>query len=59
MAIKPKDKRRYYLHQKIKKLFKYSASKKQVFINWDQEVQNRYLIELKEKYNYSIQTEIY
>jgi len=49
MAIKPKDKRRYYLHQKIKKLFKYSASKKTVFINWDQEVQNRHLIELKEK----------
>lgn len=51
--------RRYYLHQKIKAAFRYSAHEKTVYVPWDQEEPiNQFAAELRDTFGYNIQTEI-
>jgi len=59
MAVNTKNRRRYYLHQRIKNDFKYSAAKRTVFVKWDYDIRTPHLLELRDKFNYNIQTEIY
>lgn len=55
---KKQQRRRYKLHQNIKKMFGYSATQKTVYVPHDFELENRYLKELIDKYNYQIQYQI-
>ncbi|SNA83219.1 conserved hypothetical protein [Flavobacterium psychrophilum] len=50
--------RRYKLHQNIKQLFRYSATHKTVYVPHGSHVDNRYIKELQEKFNYQIQFQI-
>jgi hypothetical protein len=50
--------RKYYLHQKIKHLFRYSSKRKTVFVPHDYDGCNKDLQELQNKYNYQIQYSI-
>ncbi len=50
--------RRYKLHQYIKQLYGYSATQKTIYVPHDCEVDNRYVKELLDNYNYQIQFQI-
>ncbi len=51
--------RQYYLHQKIKKLnLKYKPSSKTIYIPFNNDVESKYIEELKQNFNYSIQITI-
>lgn len=51
--------RKYYLHQKIKKLnFKYNSSEKTIYIPFNNDIESKYIEELKQNFNYSIQITI-
>jgi len=59
MATNTKLNRRYYLHQLIKGAgFKYDAYKHTVYVHFKYNNSNRYVSELKNDYDYSIQYEI-
>ena len=58
MGRTAKQNRRYRLHQRVKKLYRYSALEKTIYVPFDQEANEEPVIELKNKFNYSIQTEI-
>ena len=55
---KKKTNRRYYLHQKIKEQFRYSALKRTVYISCFRDIDNDQVLELRDRFGYSIQTEI-
>lgn len=44
----PADNRRYRLHQKIKQLFEYYGKKKLVIIPYDYDLQDEFVIELRD-----------
>jgi hypothetical protein len=50
--------RKYRLHQKIKGLYRYQSSAKTIFVPCNEDLQNKYLLELQNNYNYQIQLEI-
>lgn len=50
--------RRYRLHQKIKKLFVCYAKKKTVIVPFDWDLQNVFVLELRDRFNYNIQFSI-
>ncbi len=50
--------RKYRLHQKIKGLFRYQSSTKTIFVPYNDDLQNKFLLELQNNYNYQIQLEI-
>lgn len=50
--------RKYRLHQKIKELYRYQSSTKTIFVPYDEDLQNKYILELQKNYNYQIQLEI-
>lgn len=50
--------RKYRLHQKIKKLYRYQSATKTIFVPYNEDLQNKDLQELQNAYNYSIQLEI-
>lgn len=54
----PEQNRRYKLHQKIKQQFEYYGKKKTVIIPHDYDLQNEFLIELRDKFRYNIQYSI-
>lgn len=54
----PNENRRYILHQKIKTLFEYHAKQKLVIIPYDYDLQNEFVIELRDKFRYNIQYSI-
>lgn len=60
MKIKKCQKRRYVLHQRIKKFASYNAKNRSVEVFYDDEnlLKNRFIIELIEKYHYNIQLSI-
>lgn len=47
--------RRYRLHQKIKKLYKYSPGQKTIYVAYSEELQNPDVAELCNNYNYPVQ----
>lgn len=51
--------RRYHLHQHVKKLCKYDAKKHIIYVfDKDTELQaNKYIVELRDKHQYSVQLE--
>lgn len=57
---KEENKRRYYLHKKIRKIGgKISTSQRIVFVPLDEDVTNPDVIELGKIYGYQIQTEAF
>lgn len=58
IATKKSTYRKYRLHQKIKKLYRYKSGTKMVFVPFDDDLKNKYLLELQRVYNYQIQLEI-
>lgn len=54
----PEQNRRYKLHQKIKQRFEYYAKKKTVIIPFDYDLQDEFIIELRDKFRYNIQYSI-
>ena len=58
IATKKSTYRKYRLHQKIKKLYRYQSGTKTVFVPFDDDLQNKYILELQRDYNYQIQLEI-
>ena len=55
----PKPSRRYYLHQRIKKEYRYCAVSKTIYAPYTiTKIDNKYIQELKDKYHYTIQLEI-
>ena len=58
MGRTAKQNRRYRLHQRIKNLYRYSAINKTIYVPFDKEVSEEPVIELKTKFNYSVQVEI-
>ncbi|MEO6176971.1 MAG: hypothetical protein ABIP27_17595 [Flavobacterium circumlabens] len=52
------ENRRYKLHQKIKGLFEYHGKQKTVIIPWNYDLQNEFVIELRDKFRYNIQYSI-
>jgi hypothetical protein len=58
IATKKSIYRKYRLHQKIKKMYRYEYSTKTIFVPYDEDLSNKYIIELQKKYNYQIQLEI-
>lgn len=50
--------RKYRLHQKIKGLYRCQSSIKTIFVPCDDDLQNKYVLELQRNYNYQIQLEI-
>jgi hypothetical protein len=50
--------RKYRLHQKIKGLYRYQYITKTIFVPCNDDLQNKYLLELQNNYNYQIQLEI-
>jgi hypothetical protein len=57
-ATKKSIYRKYRLHQKIKELYRYQSSTKTIFVPYDENLQNKYILELQRNYNYQIQLEI-
>lgn len=55
MARTKKDGRRYRLHQKIKKTHKYDAWKRTVYIRSDKQEMGAELLELRDRFRYSLQ----
>lgn len=53
----PRTNRRYYLHQVIKKKYKYNALGHVVFLGCDEEA-DRYVKELQNEFGYAVQLEI-
>lgn len=54
-----KENRRYRLHQKLRKAgVKFKSNIKTVFVPYDDDLQNKDIIELQKSYNYQIQLEI-
>lgn len=51
--------RRYRLHQKIKTAFRYSAAKRTVYVPLDMAEMPPSVQELKNRFHYAVQTEIY
>jgi hypothetical protein len=49
---------RYRLHQKIKNIYSYKSSSKIIYVPNNDDLTNKYLRELHENHNYSIQFEI-
>jgi hypothetical protein len=59
MDIDKKKKYRIYrLHQKIKGVYRFDIKEKTIYVPDLEKVTNKYIIELSEKFNYSIQFEI-
>jgi hypothetical protein len=58
IATKKSIYRKYRLHQKIKKLYRYQSSTKTIFVPYNEDLRNKDIIELQTKYNYQIQLEI-
>lgn len=57
----PAYKSRYYLHQRVKLSFKYSAAEKTIYVSYSKQneaLQNKYVRALRDKYHYSLQLEI-
>jgi hypothetical protein len=54
----PDENRRYKLHQKIKTLFEYHGKQKTVIIPYNYDLQNEFIIELRDKFRYNIQYSI-
>ncbi len=52
------NRRRYKLHQLIKGLYAYKPKQRTVYVTNENCIENRFLLELKEKFNYQIQFEI-
>jgi hypothetical protein len=52
------NRRRYRLHQHIKKIYRYNSQNKTVYIPFNHYLNNRFVQELKDKFNYQIQLEI-
>lgn len=50
--------RRYRLHQMIKGIYRYQSSSKTIYVPSTDDLTNKYLRELSENHNYSIQFEI-
>jgi hypothetical protein len=50
--------RKYRLHQKIKKMYRYQYNTKTIFVPYDEDLQNKYILELQRNYDYQIQLEI-
>ena len=57
LALK-RTNRRYYLHQKIKKDYKYNPVTKTIFAPYNEVINNPYIDELTNNYQYTIQLEI-
>jgi hypothetical protein len=55
---KKSNRRRYRLHQHVKKIYRYSSQNKTIYIPFNGCLNNRFVQELKDKYNYQIQLEI-
>ncbi|KIA99258.1 hypothetical protein OA93_06415 [Flavobacterium sp. KMS] len=54
-----KENRRYRLHQKIgKEGVKYNAYLKTIYVPFDDDLQNKDILELQRNFNYQIQLEI-
>ncbi|MET3018558.1 hypothetical protein [Flavobacterium hydatis] len=54
-----KENRRYRLHQKIgKEGVKYNAYLKTIYVPFDNDLQNKDILELQKNFNYQIQLEI-
>lgn len=55
-----RDNRRYYLHQRIKRIADYNALRKEVSVpnNAAEVMKNKYVIELRDKFGYNIQLTI-
>lgn len=51
--------RRYRLHQRIKDEFRYNAKNRTIFVQFDIDELPPACTELKNRFNYSVQTEIY
>ncbi len=50
---------KYYLHRRLKKAGVRVCSKsKVVYIPWSGDLNNKYAVKLRDKFNYAIQTEI-
>lgn len=58
MSINSKKYKRYRLHQKIKGIYRYQAISKTIYVPSTDDLTNKYLRELYENHNYSIQFEI-
>lgn len=61
MSTKRTYKSRYYLHQRIKRKFKYSAKQRTVFVSYTKEneaLQNKHIRVLQNQFQYNIQLEI-
>jgi hypothetical protein len=58
LANKKSIYRKYRLHQKIKGLYRYQSSIKTIFVPYDDDLQNKNILELQRNYNYQIQLEI-
>ncbi|MBS7232474.1 hypothetical protein KHA90_15755 [Flavobacterium psychroterrae] len=54
----PEENRRYKLHQKIKMFFEYHGKQKTVIIPYNYDLQNEFIIELRDKFRYNIQYSI-
>lgn len=57
--MRPKIARRYYLHQRIKKHFRYSSYNKTIIVPQDYQGNNVAVQELHSKFNYQIQFSIH
>lgn len=55
---KKKKYRRYRLHRKIKSIYRFSTRSKIIYVPSSDDLTNKYLRELYDNYNYSIQFEI-
>lgn len=58
IATKKSTYRKYRLHQKIKKMYRYQSSTKTIFVPYTDDLQNKYILELQRNYDYQIQLEI-
>jgi hypothetical protein len=55
---KQKSNRKYKLHQRIKELYRFEPNCKTIFVPFDDDLKNKYVLELQNNYNYQIQLEI-
>lgn len=54
-----KENRRYRLHQKIGRVgVRYNPNLKTIYVPFDDDLQNKDILELQKKFNYQIQLEI-
>ncbi|MCV9934438.1 hypothetical protein OIU80_19330 [Flavobacterium sp. LS1R47] len=54
-----KENRRYRLHQKIGKVgVRYNSNLKTIYVPFDDDLQNKDILELQKNFNYQIQLEI-